>query len=113
MNGADVWMIQRGRCSGLLKEPDALLLGRGELVGKKLQGDNPIEGNILSFVHHPHATFAKLLQDPVVGDSFADHSSLPLSQVPRFATLDSGLDAVHWCVGEAHKWRVGRREIYL
>jgi hypothetical protein len=44
----------------------------GQFIGKKLQRDVAAEIRVLSFVHHAHATNAKLFSDAVVGDGVAN-----------------------------------------
>ncbi len=36
-------------------------------------GDGAFEVGVFSFVDHPHPTTAEVFEDPVVGDSLADH----------------------------------------
>ena len=45
---------------------------------EELQGDGALEASVFGFVDNPHAAFAKLLEDLVVGNSLADHGNLHL-----------------------------------
>jgi hypothetical protein len=42
-------------------------------VGQKLQGDKPVQVDVLSLVHHTHAATAQLFDYAVVRDGLADH----------------------------------------
>ena len=73
INGADVGMVQGGRCLGL--SPEASEGGRvaGDVFRKKLQSDKTMQAGVFSFVNHAHPATAELLDHPVVRDVLADH----------------------------------------
>ena len=55
-----------------------------QLSGQELQGDMPAEVEVLGFIHHAHATAAKLVQDAVVGDGFALHQPESSKMISRW-----------------------------
>jgi hypothetical protein len=76
VNGADVGMVQgRGRLRFPLKSRQHLRV-RGHIVGQEFQGDEPPQARILRLVDDSHAAAAEHLYDAIVGDGFADHSTL-------------------------------------
>ena len=63
---ADIGMIQSGCGTGLAQETllsDRILL---HLRWQELQGDFPIQRNVLCQIHHSHAAFADFLHNSVV-----------------------------------------------
>src|SRR5450755_239344 len=46
----------------------------GDVIGKKLQGDKPVQGYILGLVHYAHPTTAQLLDDAVVRNGLTNHA---------------------------------------
>ena len=64
----DIRVVERGRGPGLLDE--ALLRGLelGDVRGEELEGDEALESGILRLVHDSHPTFAKLVEDEVMGN---------------------------------------------
>ena len=67
MNGNDIWMIQRSRS---LSFEVKSCKRSGDTFRKEFQGNETMQADILSPVHHTHS--AQLLDDAVVGDSLAD-----------------------------------------
>ena len=84
IDSADIGMVQRRGGPGLTLK--ALQRERVffQLSGQELQGDVAAEVDVLSFVHHAHATAAKLVQDPVVGDGFALHQPESSKMISRW-----------------------------
>ena len=66
VNGANVWMIERGGRSGLLKESSKGLRVFRERLREKLDGDLPPESPIFCPVDDPHPTLAEQVEDAVV-----------------------------------------------
>src|SRR2546425_3342121 len=58
VDGADVWMVQRGRSLGLPLETVEGLRIIGEFVGQELQGDVATELEVFGLIHHTHAPAA-------------------------------------------------------
>ena len=84
IDGADIGMVQRRRRPRLTLKA---LQRRGvfrQLSGQELEGDVAAEVDVLSFVDHTHATAAKLVQDPVVGDGFALHQPGSSKMISRW-----------------------------
>ena len=73
VDGADVGMIQCGRCSRLSSKAFESLRVLGHVFGKKFERDKTTEGGILRFVDDTHAAAAELFDDAVVRDGLADH----------------------------------------
>ena len=73
VDGADVWMVQRGGSLGFALEAAECLRVFGNVVGQKLKGDEAAEVYVLSFINHTHAAAAEFLDDAVVRDGLADH----------------------------------------
>src|SRR3954454_4389229 len=66
VNGADVRMVQGGRCLCLpLKTTEGLRVV-GEFVWKELQGDMATQLQVFSLIHYPHAPATDLTDDAVV-----------------------------------------------
>ena len=53
----------------------------GYFVRQKLESDEPVKPSVFGFVHHPHASAAKLLNDTVVRDCLADQLETPSLRV--------------------------------
>ena len=73
VNRADVGVVQR-RCRSRFA-PEALegFGNRGQLIGQELQSDETAELGVFRFVYDSHPTAAKLFENAVVGNGFADH----------------------------------------
>ena len=74
---ADIGMVERGGGLRLVHEAGLGLLVAGELGMEELEGDGAIELRVLGLVHDAHPALAELLEDPVMGDRFADHGDPP------------------------------------
>ena len=74
VNRANVGMVQRGSGLRLALKTGQSLRVFGHIVGEKFQGDEAVQLDVLGLVDHAHAATAKLLDDPVVGNSLAEHS---------------------------------------
>ena len=72
VDGADVGMVQRGRCTGFSAKTFEGLGMPGHICGQKLERDEPGERGVLGFVHDAHASPAQLFDDSVVRDCLAD-----------------------------------------
>jgi hypothetical protein len=67
-------MVQGGSGLSLALKAGQSLRVFGYIVGQKFQGDETVQLNILGLVDDAHASTAKLLDDPVVGNGLAEHS---------------------------------------
>jgi len=73
VNGADVRMVQGGSSLRFaLKTAQRQRIAR-DFIGKKFEGDEPVQPGILGLIDHPHAAAAKFLDNAVVRDSLPDH----------------------------------------
>ena len=72
---ADVRVIERRRDARLAPEPLERFRVRGEIRGQELHGNLAAEANILGTVHHAHSAGAEPLENLVVTDDGANHSS--------------------------------------
>jgi len=71
-------VVQRGCGFGFPLETAQSLRVVGEIVWKKLQGNESAELKVFRFVDYPHAASADLFDDAVVRDGLADHSERAL-----------------------------------
>src|SRR5579864_6868379 len=75
VNGADIWVIQGGSGARFaLKTLEDLGVG-GDVLGKKLEGDEASQLDVLGLIDDTHTSAAEFLDDPVMGDGLADHGS--------------------------------------
>src|ERR1700680_1469966 len=73
VNGADVGVVQCGSSLGFASKASQSLGITGNLLGKKLKGDEAMQPGIFRLKDNAHATTAKFLDDAVVRDSLPDH----------------------------------------
>src|SRR5271163_5054149 len=73
MDGADIRMVQGGRCLSLTLKAAQGLRVFGDVVGKELEGNETMQASVLSLVHDAHAAPTQFLDDAVVRDGLADH----------------------------------------
>src|SRR5579864_2664280 len=73
VDGADIGMVEGGCGLRLALKAGKCLGVFDDVVGKKLQGDETMEGDVLSLVNHAHSAATELLDDAVVRDGLADH----------------------------------------
>src|SRR3974390_406724 len=73
VDGADVGMIECGSCARLALEPLQRARVAHRSVGKKLQGNQTAEANVLSFIDHTHTAGTKLLVNAIVRDNLVVH----------------------------------------
>ena len=86
----DVGMIEGRGGLGLLDEP-ALAFGVGDLLGRQdFQGNKAVEVRVAGLVDHSHPALAQLLEDLVVGDTLAEHTTGPLSNHRLRGVLSAG-----------------------
>jgi len=70
---ADIGMVQgRSRLSLSLKAGQGLWIS-GYFIGKKLQGNKPVQRYVLSLVDHTHPATAEFLDNAVVRDGLTNH----------------------------------------
>ena len=50
----------------------------GYFIGKKVQGDQPVQGCVFGLVHNPHAVPTELIHDAVVRDGLSNQKKLVL-----------------------------------
>src|SRR5207302_731233 len=78
VNGADVGMIESGSGARFtLKTLEGLGVG-GDVLGKKFEGDEAAQLDVLGLIDNTHASAAEFLNDAVMGDGLADHGSAEL-----------------------------------
>ncbi len=82
VDDANVGMVERGGCFGLAAEPRQDLAVPGEILGDELEGDRPLEPDVLGLVDDAHPAAAQLLEDAVVRDRLANHA-VPLGSPPH------------------------------
>src|ERR1700674_13853 len=70
---ADIRMAEGRSRLRLTLETSQSLGVSGDFVRQKLQGDKPVQGYVLGFVHYPHSAATELLDDAVVRDRLANH----------------------------------------
>ena len=74
VDGADVGMVEGGGGLCFALESFQRLSGCNQFLRKELQGDMAFEAQILRLIHHAHSAAAKLFQDPVMRNGFANHN---------------------------------------
>ncbi len=73
VDGADVWMIERGCGARFTAETfDGLGVLRN-VIGQKFQRDTAAEARVLRFVYDAHSAAAQFFQHGVMGDGATDH----------------------------------------
>jgi hypothetical protein len=72
MNGGDVWMVEGGGSERFALEPLQRLRILSQVRGEELQGDVPVQPQVLGFVHHTHASAAQQPEDVIVRNGLAD-----------------------------------------
>ena len=73
INGADIGMVQgRGRLRLALEAGQGLGIF-GDFIGQELQGDKPVQGNVLGLVDHTHPSAADFLDNAVMGYDLVNH----------------------------------------
>ena len=72
MNGADVGMVERGRCLCLTPEALEHSLIASDSFRQKLEGDEAAKLRIFSSEHDAHPAAAQFFQNAIVGDRAAD-----------------------------------------
>ena len=73
IDGADIGMVQgRGRLRLSLEAGKGLGVF-GDFIRQELQGDKPVQGNVLGLVNHTHPPAADLLDNAVMGYDLVDH----------------------------------------
>jgi hypothetical protein len=72
MNGADIWMVQRGRRTRLSPEAFQSFRASCQMIRKEFKGDKPAKPGVLGFVDDAHPTTTELFDDAVVRESLAE-----------------------------------------
>jgi hypothetical protein len=75
VDGANIGVIESGSCSRLTAKAFQRLRVFRHFVWQEFKGDKSAEFGVLSLVDHPHAAAAEFLDNAVVRDGLADHSS--------------------------------------
>jgi hypothetical protein len=84
VDGADIRMVQGGRCLGFTLKSKKGLGVACQRVGEKLQCNEPVEASVLGLVDDSHAPAAHLFQNVVVRDVLVDQGERkPLSRNGR------------------------------
>ena len=68
VDGANVWVVQRGRSFGFSLKTAESLSNVGEFFGEELQGDVATELEVFGLVHNAHAPTADPAEDAVMGN---------------------------------------------
>src|SRR4029077_5722517 len=71
INGANIWMVQRGSSLCFSLEPLYRQSVLSHAADQKLQRDDPVQTDILRLIHFSHPTTAESFQNTVVRDSLA------------------------------------------
>jgi len=71
-------MTERGDSLRFALKPVQRLTVFGEPFGEELQGDKAAELCVFGLVNHTLPAATKLFENPVMGDSFADHGHLAM-----------------------------------
>ena len=74
--GADVGVVERGRCFGLTDETLAVVLVRQQGRREEFQSNGAVEVRIFGLVDHAHTTFAELAGDLVVVEGLINHQGV-------------------------------------
>ena len=80
VDGADIWMIQRGRSLRFALEAGERLLLLATSSGRNFKGHKAMQLHVLGLVHHTHPTAAWLAGDPVVRDGLTDHADRSMAR---------------------------------
>ena len=72
VDGADVGVIDRRGGAGLAQEPALVRLVGAAVGGEELEGDQPLELEVLRLVHDARTASTEAFEDPVAGDGAAD-----------------------------------------
>src|ERR1700688_462146 len=72
INGADVWMVQRGSCLCLSLEPLQRKSVLSHVADQKLQRDHPVQTDILRLIHFSHSPAPESIQNAVVRDGLSN-----------------------------------------
>ena len=78
VNSADIGVVQGGGGASFAAEAFKRVGVTHEIVGKKFEGDEAAEIEILGFVDDAHAAAADFFQDAIVRDSLADQGRITL-----------------------------------
>ena len=79
VDGADVWMIQRGSSPGLAPEPFACQQIVRKLLGQEFERDHSVQSGILGLVDHAHPAAAELLEHAIMGHDLVGQGVVMLS----------------------------------
>ena len=90
VDDADIGVVQRGGGTCLTLEPlDSQTISR-HFTRKQLDGNRATERRVLGQVHHPHAAFTKLFDNPVMRNGCANHRARQLYTFVRDVPAGSG-----------------------
>ena len=83
VDGANIGMIESGRRTRLPAKAFQGLRVPRQVIGQEFEGDEAAKVGVFSFVNHPHAAPAELLDDAVVRDGLVDHKKMPSLTEPH------------------------------
>ena len=90
VDDADIGVVQRGGGTCLTLEPlDSQTISR-HFTRKQLDCNGATERRVLGQVHHPHAAFTKLFDNPVMRNGCANHRARQLYTFVRDVPAGSG-----------------------
>ena len=81
VNGADVWVIQRGGGARFSLESLQRLPVFAQRIRQELEGNQAAQFCILSAINHTHPTAPELLENAVVRNRLTDQNGKTLSNV--------------------------------
>ncbi len=87
IDGTNVRVVQCGGGLGFALEPAERLRVFGYVVRQEFERDKAIEFDVLSLVHHAHATAAKLVHDTIMRDVSPDRGVTCFVRVFVFVLL--------------------------
>jgi hypothetical protein len=73
VKGANIGMVEDGYGPGLSSEARHRSAGCRQLHGQEFEDNVTTQADVFGPVHLSHATLANLLNDPVMGNRFANH----------------------------------------
>jgi len=81
VEGADVGMIERRSGARFALEALQGLGALGDILGQEFERHQAPQPRVLGLINHTHTSAPKFLEDPVVGDGFADHARSRLRMI--------------------------------
>jgi len=73
VDGADVGVVQRRRSLGLALKAGKSLRVAGNFFRQEFEGNEAMQPCVFGLVNHAHAATAEFFDDPIMGNSLANH----------------------------------------